>query len=70
IGTKTRKDGQTVEAVNIWMGGKVGKDAHLGQEVMKSVPCDELKGVLRELLIEHFAARPREEAMVAMASVS
>jgi hypothetical protein len=25
---------------------------------------------LRELLIEHFAARPREEAMVAMASVS
>ena len=70
IGTKTRKDGQTVEAVNIWMGGKVGKDAHLGQEVMKSVACDDLKGVLRELLIEHFAARPREEAMVAMASVS
>src|SRR5919202_3909843 len=63
IGTKTRKDGQTVEAVNIWMGGKVGKDAHLGQEVMKSVPCDELKGVLRNLLIEHFGARPREEAM-------
>jgi len=70
IGTKTRKDGQTVEAVNIWMGGKVGKDAHLGQEVMKSVACDDLKGVLRQLLIEHFAARPREEAMVAMASVS
>ncbi|WP_250122828.1 ferredoxin--nitrite reductase [Chroococcidiopsis sp. CCMEE 29] len=64
IGTKTRKDGQTVEAVDIWMGGKVGKDAHLGQEVMKKVPCEDLKSVLRDLLIEHFEAQPREEAMV------
>jgi ferredoxin-nitrite reductase len=69
IGTKTRKDGQTVEAANIWMGGKVGKDAHLGEEIMKSVACDDLKGVLRELLIEHFGASPREEAMAAMVSV-
>jgi ferredoxin-nitrite reductase len=69
IGTKTRKDGQTVEAANIWMGGKVGKDARLGEEIMKSVACDDLKGVLRELLIEHFGARPRQEAMAAVASV-
>lgn len=66
MGTKTRKDGETVEAVDIWMGGKVGKDAHLGKEIMKRVPCDELKDVLRELLIEHFGAHPRQ---VAMASV-
>jgi len=64
IGTKTRKDGQTVEAVDIWMGGKVGKDAHFGQEIMKKVPCEDLKSVVRDLLIEHFGARPREEAMV------
>jgi ferredoxin-nitrite reductase len=64
IGTKTRKNDQTVEAVDIWMGGKVGKDAHLGKEVMKKVPCEDLKAVVRELLIEHFGARPREEAMV------
>jgi ferredoxin-nitrite reductase len=64
IGTKTRKDGQTVEAVDIWMGGKVGKDAHFGQEIMKRVPCEDLKSVVRELLIEHFGARPREQAMV------
>jgi ferredoxin-nitrite reductase len=51
------------------MGGKVGKDAHLGEEIMKSVACDDLKGVLRELLIEHFGASPREEAMAAMVSV-
>jgi ferredoxin-nitrite reductase len=64
IGTKTRKDGQTVEAVDIWMGGKVGKDAHFGQEIMKRVPCEDLKSVVRDLLIEHFGARSREEAMV------
>ena len=69
IGTKTRKDGKTVEAADIWMGGKVGKDAHLGKQVMQKVPCDELKAVLWELLIEHFEARPKleapkEEAMV------
>jgi ferredoxin-nitrite reductase len=61
IGTKARnKDGKTVEAVDIWMGGKVGKDAHLGKEVMKRVPCEDLKSVVRDLLIEHFGARPRE----------
>ena len=64
IGTKARKGDRTVEAVDIWMGGKVGKDAHLGQEVRKKVPCEDLKSVLRELLIEHFEARPRQEAMV------
>ena len=64
IGTKTRKDDRTVEAVDIWMGGKVGKDAHLGKEVMKKIPCEDLKSVVRDLLIEHFGARPREEAMV------
>lgn len=59
IGTKARKDGETVEAADIWMGGKVGKDAHLGEEVRKKVPCDELKDVLREMLIEHFEACPK-----------
>jgi ferredoxin-nitrite reductase len=59
IGTKTRKDGKTVEAVDIWMGGKVGKDACLGKEVIKKVPCDDLKQVLRDLMIEHFGARPK-----------
>jgi ferredoxin-nitrite reductase len=60
IGTKTRKGDQTVEAVDIWMGGKVGKDAHFGQEVMKKVPCEDLKPLLRDLLIEHFGAKPKQ----------
>ncbi|WP_338038193.1 hypothetical protein [Neosynechococcus sphagnicola] len=59
MGTKTRKDGQTLEAVDIYMGGKVGKEAALGSCVIKAVPCDELQPVLRDLLIQHFDAKPR-----------
>jgi len=58
MGTKIRKDGKTVEAVDIYMGGKVGKDAALGSCVMKGVPCDDLRSVLRQLLMEQFAAQP------------
>lgn len=56
MGAKARKDGQMVEAVDIYMGGKVGHEACLGDRVRKGVPCDELKAVLRDLLIEHFQA--------------
>lgn len=59
MGTKARKEGQTVEAVDIYMGGKVGKEAHLGTCVLKSIPCDDLKPVLCDLLTQHFQARPR-----------
>ncbi|HHP7243964.1 MAG TPA: ferredoxin--nitrite reductase [Elainellaceae cyanobacterium] len=59
LGTKARKDGKAVEAVDIYMGGKVGKDAQLGNRVMKGIPCDDLKLVLRDLLTEHFGALPK-----------
>ncbi|MBD2777081.1 ferredoxin--nitrite reductase [Iningainema tapete] len=57
MGTKARKNGKPVEGVDIFMGGKVGKDAHLGTCVTKGIPCEDLQPVLRELLIEHFGAR-------------
>jgi ferredoxin-nitrite reductase len=60
LGTKTRKDGKAVEGVDIYMGGKVGKDAQLGQCVMKGIPCDDLKSVLTDLLIQTFGAVPRQ----------
>lgn len=63
MGTKVRKDGKTVEGVDIYMGGKVGKDAHLGSCVMKGIPCDDLKSVLRDLMTEHFGARQKEVAI-------
>lgn len=59
MGTKVRRNGQTLEGVDIYMGGKVGKDARLGERVQQGVPCDELQEVLRQLLIEHFQAQPR-----------
>ncbi|WP_341525685.1 ferredoxin--nitrite reductase [Nostoc sp. UHCC 0302] len=64
MGTKTRKNGKTVEAVDIYMGGKVGKDAHLGTCVTKGIPCEDLQSVMRELLIEQFGARLREAVTV------
>jgi ferredoxin-nitrite reductase len=56
-----RKDGRTLEGVDIYMGGTVGKDAHLGTCVIKNVPCEDLKPVLRDLLIQHFGAQPKGE---------
>jgi ferredoxin-nitrite reductase len=60
MGTKARKDGKTVEGVNLYMGGKVGKDAQLGECVQKSIPCEDLKPVLRQILVEQFGARVKE----------
>ncbi len=59
MGTKVRKDGKTVEGVDIYMGGKVGKAAQLGTCVQKGVPCDELPSVLTTLLTDNFGASPR-----------
>jgi ferredoxin-nitrite reductase len=59
MGTKVRKNGKTLEGVDIYMGGKVGKDAHLGTCVMKGIPCEDLKPVVRDLLIRQFGAQPK-----------
>jgi ferredoxin-nitrite reductase len=64
MGTKTRKDGKTLEGVDIYMGGKVGKDAHLGSCVTKGIPCDDLKPVLRDLMIQHFGATQKVASSV------
>ncbi|MBD2446618.1 ferredoxin--nitrite reductase [Nostoc sp. FACHB-152] len=64
MGTKARKNGKAVEGVDIYMGGKVGKDAHLGTCAIKGIPCEDLQPVLQELLIKHFGAKPKQEALV------
>jgi ferredoxin-nitrite reductase len=70
MGTTARKDGKPVEAVDIYMGGEVGKDAKLGECVRQGIPCEDLKPVLVELLIEHFGARPRRDPSAAQTSAS
>lgn len=59
MGTKTRRNGETIDAVDLYMGGKVGRGAKLGTCVRKAIPCDELPELLRQLLIDHFGARLR-----------
>jgi ferredoxin-nitrite reductase len=59
MGTKVRKDGKTVEGVDLYMGGKVGKDAHLGTCVQKGIACDDLVPVLKTILIENFGAKSK-----------
>ena len=59
MGTKVRKDGKTVEGVDLYMGGRVGKDAQLGTCVQKGIPCDELNVVLKRILVEEFGAKPK-----------
>lgn len=56
MGTKARKNGKMVEAVDLFMGGQVGKDAKLGSCVQKGIPCEDLPTVLREILINQFGA--------------
>ncbi len=64
MGTKARKNGKPVDGVDIYMGGKVGPDAHLGTCVQKGIPCDDLLPVLQQILIEKFGAALREPALV------
>lgn len=65
MGTKVRKNGKTVEGVDIYMGGTVGKDAHLGTCVMKSIPCEDLQPVLRQLLTDQFGAQVKAGVEIA-----
>jgi ferredoxin-nitrite reductase len=57
MGSKGRKDGKTVDAVDIFTGGKVGKDAKLGEKVMKGIPIVDLEDVLIDLLVNNFGAQ-------------
>ncbi|MDX1976209.1 MAG: ferredoxin--nitrite reductase [Pseudanabaenaceae cyanobacterium bins.68] len=61
IGCKARKNGKVVDGVDIYMGGKVGKDAHLGECVLEKVPCEDLREIVGNLLIQHFGAVPKKQ---------
>jgi len=63
-GCKARKNGKVVDGVDIYMGGTVGKDAHLGTCVMEKIPCEDLREVVGKLLVEHFGAVPKKPQKV------
>jgi len=53
------KEGKTVEAYDISIGGSQGPNYKLGELIKKSVPQDELKDVLKDLLISNFDAKEK-----------
>lgn len=61
MGCMTRdKNGKIVEGVDVFLGGRIGSDSHLGEVYKKGVPCDDLVPVVVDLLVNHFGAVPRE----------
>ncbi|CAN4112226.1 unnamed protein product [Withania somnifera] len=61
MGCLTRdKDKKTVEGTDVFLGGRIGSDSHLGEVYKKAVPCDELVPLVVDLLIKKFGAIPRE----------
>ncbi|XP_058730726.1 ferredoxin--nitrite reductase, chloroplastic [Vicia villosa] len=64
MGCMTRDEsGKVVEAVDIFLGGRIGSDSHLGEVYKKGVPCKDLVPVVADILVEYFGAvqRNREE---------
>ncbi|KAG9135040.1 hypothetical protein Leryth_011558 [Lithospermum erythrorhizon] len=63
MGCMTRKDGKIVEGADVFLGGRIGSDSHLGEVYKKAVPCDDLVPLVVDILVEKFGAvlREREE---------
>lgn len=64
MGCMTRdKNKKVVEGADVFVGGRIGSDSHLGDVYRKAVPCDELVPLVVDLLVEKFGAirREREE---------
>lgn len=61
MGCMTRdKEGKTCEGADVFLGGKIGSDSHLGKIYKKGVPCKDLVPLVAEILVNHFGGVPRE----------
>ncbi len=62
-GSKINVDGKLVDAVTIYTGGRTGRGAIAGTEILDSVPCDErLVDVVAHLIEELRSSRERDLA--------
>lgn len=61
MGAPARKDGKAVEGCNIYLGGRIGEGAELGEVYKKRQPAavEDIVPVLGEILIEKFGATPK-----------
>lgn len=61
MGCMTRdENGKVVEGADVFLGGRIGSDSHLGEVYKKSVPCKDLVPLVVDILVNHFGAVPRE----------
>ncbi|GMY06050.1 ferredoxin--nitrite reductase, chloroplastic isoform X2 [Fagus crenata] len=54
------ENGKPCEGVNVFLGGRIGSDSHLGDVYKKGVPCKDLVPLVVDILVKHFGAVPRE----------
>jgi NAD(P)H-dependent nitrite reductase large subunit len=50
LGKNIRVDGELVDAVDVFVGGKSGPNAKAGTRVLEDVPCDDLPEVLERMI--------------------
>lgn len=65
MGCMTRdENGKTCEGVDVFLGGRIGSDSHLGDVYKSKVPCKDVVPLVVDILVKHFGAvlREREEA--------
>ena len=53
LGKKIKVNGQVVEGVDIFVGGRSGPQAHLATKLLEDVPCTDLPRVLASLIPYH-----------------
>lgn len=58
------ENGKICEGADVYVGGRVGSDSHLGELYKKSVPCKDLVPLVVEILVKQFGAVPREREEV------
>ncbi|XP_068641682.1 ferredoxin--nitrite reductase, chloroplastic [Aristolochia californica] len=61
MGCMTRDEtGKIVEGADVFLGGRIGSDSHLGKVYKKAVPCKDLVPLVVKILVEEFGAVPKE----------
>lgn len=61
MGCMTRdENGKMCEGVDVYLGGRIGSDSHLGDLYKKGVPCKDLVPFVVDILVNKFGAVPRE----------
>ncbi|KAI7986736.1 hypothetical protein LOK49_LG14G01809 [Camellia lanceoleosa] len=61
MGCMTRDtNGKVVEGVDVYIGGRIGSDSHLGEVYKKGVPCEDLVPLVVDILVNHFGGVLKE----------